>query len=367
MTIKDEVRQAIITDYSDHTIADLSKTHNISTSSVQRIIREGKKQQADIKEKAGSGAGANEEVKTDGPQSAFTYTPDAALDSKEQFEIGDGDGSMSSLLKGLKDEDPFQSLTGIDEGAVGAAVDASTVPADAPAPPTDDMFAQMTPADQGELDNLIQGLLSEPEAPKAKKRGKKATAMTTRPQQPPPSPVQQQQQPASVKAILPVQILRTQASLYIEHMSHLVHPVTGKSESEQKAFIKSISKMDRETVTNVLCSLKGCVVISNSCNMIKNGVHMGCGLVEQFSPYLDMNTSGLSDAMRQQNDELEQIALEMAISDFDWYASQATPRARLGTLLLSTTLQVHNRNQALASQHAQQEVDQATMEKYQNM
>jgi len=101
--------------------------------------------------------------------------------------------------------------------------------------------------------------------------------------------------------------------------------------------------------------------------MIKNGVHMGCGLVEQFSPYLDMNTSGLSDAMRQQNDELEQIALEMAISDFDWYASQATPRARLGTLLLSTTLQVHNRNQALASQHAQQEVDQATMEKYQNM
>jgi hypothetical protein len=229
------------------------------------------------------------------------------------------------------------------------------------------MFAQMTPADQGELDNLIQGLLAEPEAPKTKKRGKKATAMATRPQQPPPSPVQQQQQPASVKAILPVQILRTQASLYIEHMSHLVHPVTGKSESEQKAFIKSISKMDRETVTNVLCSLKGCVVISNSCNMIKNGVHMGCGLVEQFSPYLDMNTSGLSDAMRQQNDELEQIALEMAISDFDWYASQATPRARLGTLLLSTTLQVHNRNQALASQHAQQEVDQATMEKYQNM
>ena len=101
--------------------------------------------------------------------------------------------------------------------------------------------------------------------------------------------------------------------------------------------------------------------------MIKNGVHMGCGLVEQFSPYLDMNTSGLSDAMRQQNDELEQIALEMAISDFDWYASQATPRARLGTLLLSTTMQVHNRNQMLASQQAQQQADQATMEKYQNM
>ena len=94
---------------------------------------------------------------------------------------------------------------------------------------------------------------------------------------------------------------------------------------------------------------------------------MGCGLVEQFSPYLDMNTSGLSDAMRQQNDELEQIALEMAISDFDWYASQATPRARLGTLLLSTTLQVHNRNQMLASQQAQQQADQETMEKWRDM
>jgi hypothetical protein len=94
---------------------------------------------------------------------------------------------------------------------------------------------------------------------------------------------------------------------------------------------------------------------------------MGCGLVENFSPYLDMNTSGLSDAMRQQNDELEQIALEMAISDFDWYASQATPRARLGTLLLSTTMQVHNRNQALVSQQAQQQADQETMEKYQDM
>ena len=94
---------------------------------------------------------------------------------------------------------------------------------------------------------------------------------------------------------------------------------------------------------------------------------MGAGLVEQLSPYLDMNTSGLSDAIKQQNDELEQIALEMAISEFDWFASKATPRARLGTLLLSTTLQVHNRNQALASQQAQQKVDQATMEKYQDM
>ena len=94
---------------------------------------------------------------------------------------------------------------------------------------------------------------------------------------------------------------------------------------------------------------------------------MGCGLVENFSPYLDMNTSGLSDAIKQQNGELEQIALEMAISDFDWFASQATPRARLGTLLLSTTLQVHNRNQAIASQQAQMQVDKDMHEKYKDM
>ena len=213
---------------------------------------------------------------------------------------------------------------------------------------------------------MIQNLLAEPEAPKTKRKGKKVTAMTTRSQ--PPPPVQQQQQPvSSVKAILPVQILRTQASLYCEHMPHLVHPVIGKSESEQKAFVKSISKMDRETVTNALCSLKGCVVISNSCNMIKNGVHMGCSLVEQFSPYLDMDTSGLSDAIKQQNAELEQIALEIAISEFDWMASKATPRARLGTLLLSTTLQVHNRNQALASQQAQMQADTDLQEKFKNM
>ena len=115
MTIKDETRQAIITSYDSHTIADLSKQHGISTSSVQRIIREGKKQQNDIKEKAGTGA---EETQTDGPESAFTYVPDAALDEKDVIEIGDGDSSMSSLLKGLKDEDPFQSLTGIGEDAV---------------------------------------------------------------------------------------------------------------------------------------------------------------------------------------------------------------------------------------------------------
>lgn len=94
---------------------------------------------------------------------------------------------------------------------------------------------------------------------------------------------------------------------------------------------------------------------------------MGAGLVEQFSPYIDMNTSGLSDAIKQQNAELEQIALEMAISEFDWFASQATPRARLGTLLLSTTLSVHNRNQALASQQAQMQADQQTMEKFNDM
>ena len=87
MTIKDETRQAIITSYDSHTIADMAKEHGISTSSVQRIIREGKAQQNDIKEKAGgSGAGAGEEPKVDGgPESAFTYTPDAALDSKELF------------------------------------------------------------------------------------------------------------------------------------------------------------------------------------------------------------------------------------------------------------------------------------------
>lgn len=81
-----------------------------------------------------------------------------------------------------------------------------------------------------------------------------------------------------------------------------------------------------------------------------------------------MNKSGLSDAIKQQNSELEQIALELAISEFDWFASKATPQARLGTLLLSTTLQVHNRNQALASQQqqAQMQVDREVQEKYQN-
>ena len=94
---------------------------------------------------------------------------------------------------------------------------------------------------------------------------------------------------------------------------------------------------------------------------------MGCGLVEQFSPYLDLNTSGLSDAIKQQNAELEQIALELAISEFDWFASKATPRARLGTLLLSTTLSVHNRNQALASQQVHMQADTDLQQKFKNM
>ena len=118
MTISSDVKQRVKTEYTDKTISQLAKENSVSTSSIQRIIREAKTEQSTMREAhtAATGGGESAVATTatagaDDADNPFMFVPDTPLDQKEQIQL-DTDGHMSSLLSKIPEPDPFIEATG---------------------------------------------------------------------------------------------------------------------------------------------------------------------------------------------------------------------------------------------------------------
>ena len=302
MAISKDKRDHIITHYTDHTIRELANMHSVSTSTVQRVIAQAKSQQESMKNDANTTSSMNTDADaqaqivpgdTDSAPAGnnndhFQYVPDLPEDQKEVLELHEDTG-MSKLLQGLEDEDPFQSLVDEQQQESNTAASeplpaATNTPATATLPAADDM------ADQDGLDAMIESLLGEPTAAtsggsKISSKRKKNTDASTKTNNSNTTPfVSSNKDNTMTKASpystgispeIPTAIIRTQCQLYAEHFKVLLEPVIGKSDAEQRAFVKGLVKMDRRELEATLVSLKSSVCIQNGCAMVKNAVMVG--------------------------------------------------------------------------------------------
>jgi hypothetical protein len=186
------------------------------------------------------------------------------------------------------------------------------------------------------------------------------------------APSQQRQQPPNnnngIDPQVPVECIRTQIVLYVEHFGEsLLQNLVGRTDTERKAFIKSLKHMDRSELTHWLSSCKGYITINNSVAMIKNSVYMGCSLIENCAQLIDMNCNGLTQAMKDQQDEINMCATEYAISNYSWLAAKQSPEIRLGTMVISCAMACDNKNRIISHHRAQQDVSQELQNKYQSM
>ena len=75
MAVSKAIRDAIFTNYSDMTVRQMADLHKISTSTVQRIIKDAKAQQTSMAETAANSAATSQSEQhqqTDGSNGATT-------------------------------------------------------------------------------------------------------------------------------------------------------------------------------------------------------------------------------------------------------------------------------------------------------
>ena len=387
MAISKDKRDHIITHYTDHTIRELASMHSVSTSTVQRVIAQAKSQQESMKDDANASSNTNTDTNTQAQvvpsdtdsapagnnNDHFQYVPDLPEDQKEVLELHEDTG-MSKLLQGLEDEDPFQSLVDEQQQESNTAASepppaATNTPATATLPAADDM------ADQEGLDAMIESLLGEPAATSSKR--KKNTGASTKTDNSNGTQfvssnnnntmIKASPYSTGISADIPTPIIRTQCQLYAEHFKSLLEPVIGRTDAEQRAFVKGLIKMDRLELEATLVSLKSSVCIQNGCAMVKNAVMVGCGVIEQVAPIGGMDCTSLTQRMSSHDDEIRNCALEYCIDNFDWIRQKSSPEMRLFTLVTSTALQVDSQNRTQAAYKANQQVHMDVQEKYQNM
>ena len=360
MVVSQDTRDYIVTHFEDFTAKELAEKFNISKSSVTRIIKQGREDAAKLKADSKDGAGAGAEDKPEkkpGEQANddFEWKPDT--DEKEVIEI-ETDDNLHKLLRSapqhdMDEEDDGGALTMAEtkegEGEEAKEADKSSV---------HKVMEQLTEPDDQEIDSLLTGLLGPGDplapapAPAPKPARKKAPAAKSRAVAPAPAP-----SVPSGKARPPASVLVAQIRLYVQHFGPQLAAICGAPGSaEQERWLKGVTlKTPYDELCGHMSALRGTLVILNGVNAIRSSVMCACGVAETTAPYVGMQLQGLTDELAQKKDELELVATQMCIDEWDFYSEKMSPKHQLFMMVTSTAFACHNRNAALAAQYAQQQ------------
>ena len=154
----------------------------------------------------------------------------------------------------------------------------------------------------------------------------------------------------------------------------MIDDVAGSTQAERDRFMKSISKMSREELDGLISSIKATLTLQSGVEMIRQSCIMGCGVCEQVGPLVGARFEGLTGALMEQKQQLDDIAAMYTIQHYKWAEQMLDAQGQLFLLLTSTALRVHNTNsindihlaqqQAMARQNSDDTVDPSVAEKY---
>ena len=155
---------------------------------------------------------------------------------------------------------------------------------------------------------------------------------------------------------VPLAVLVAQIKLYVQHMGPQLESVCGKvGSTEQERWLKTINvKMGREELVGNLAAVRGTLTIVNGVNMIKSSLMCTMGVCETAGPYAGLALQGLTSELAAKQDEIELIATQMTIDNYEFYSQKMKPEYQMFLLCSSSAFACHNRNIQIQAQHAQE-------------
>lgn len=131
----------------------------------------------------------------------------------------------------------------------------------------------------------------------------------------------------------------------------------------KEAFLTSLYKKPQAELESLLKTLETTRSVSNMSNQFMHFFWLGSNIVEVgTTQYMGIDTTGLSMALRQQQDEISMIMKEICLDKVDTFKKVQKPEYRLAMILTTTALGVSTQNQIKKLQNKPQ-APQATIGK----
>ena len=149
-------------------------------------------------------------------------------------------------------------------------------------------------------------------------------------------------------------LLISQIQMNVENFGPLLKNIV---QPDAEAFMASLYSKSLPELTMLLKVIEKTRFVGNLTNQFKHLFWMGTSAVEMGTQLMGLQSQGLSQALRAQDEEIQMILKEMALERADSFATAQRPEVRLGFLVSTTLLSVDAMNRARA---LRQPVAQAT-------
>jgi hypothetical protein len=163
------------------------------------------------------------------------------------------------------------------------------------------------------------------------------------PAPPPPAPI-------VVKPPLDAAQMIARIQMNVENfaplLTHIIRP-------DADEFMKVLYYKSEDELRILLKVIERARLVGNMANQFKHMFWMTTGALEAGAPFIGVNASGLSQALRVQDQEIQLILKEMALERADSFEHAQRPEVRLAFLVSTTLLSVDSLNRMRGAQRAQ--------------
>ena len=374
MVISDDVKAGIEREFETHTLAQLSTKYGVSKSSVSRIVAGIKKADTTRREEASqqttTAADGDHPQEANSDAARFEYVPEEGERTVLELDGEAEAGGLSKLLNAHVSEDPLDIEEPQTEVTASAPATNGAQPEGEAAAPTEDLAPAVSDAD---MDMLLKNLMPEEDVTSSKKRVPTRSKAVNPMRRSGGTVTAHTPASSSSRASIPTAVLITQCKLYLQHFPTELEAVTGKTDAEKERYVKQLKPtMDRNELLGILASIRGTLCIQQSVAAIESSIMVGAGCAQSLCPLVGMNLSSpinvLSELDRQR-DAIRRSAVEMVITDFDWYQQKASPSTSLALLLCQTIFatDAQNRSVQATREPAPAQVPLDLQEKYSDM
>lgn len=212
--------------------------------------------------------------------------------------------------------------------------------------PTAKQMKQVAKADDF-LNSLLEPEVEAPAKPTKTPRGRKAKVPENQFIQ-----VHQEDTTASMKGDLIAKI-----TMNVNNFEPLLKDFVKPT---KEAFLTGLYKKSLSELESLLKTLETTRSVSNMSNQFLHFFWLGSNMVEVGSPHIGLDTTGLTNALKQQQDEIQMIMKEICMDRVDTFKKIQKPEYRLAMILTTTAIGISTQNQM---RKLQPQLQQQVMEK----
>ena len=136
---------------------------------------------------------------------------------------------------------------------------------------------------------------------------------------------------------------------------------------DTETFLHSLYVKDDDELKILLKVIERARLTGNMANQFKHVFWMTTGAVEVGAPFIGIKAEGLTQALRQQEEEVALILKEMALERADSFEQAQRPEVRLAFLVSTTLLSVDSINRIKAQRQGRPKAEEPPEQKYKDL